>query len=74
MSSPYIEGSKHGPMTQAIEDHFGTAKKRAGIGETSGKGMPLYGDSQFNPEAVPGIPDGSGFNYEPKSDTGHKTR
>lgn len=71
--SDFIERSKHGPMTAAIEAHFGTAKARATVGEASGKGFGLYGDQQYNPEAVPGIPDGSGFNYEPKSDTGHKT-
>lgn len=74
MTSPFIEGSKHGAMTAAIEDHFGTAKARATPGEASGKSFPLYGDTQYNPKPVPGIPDGSGFNYEPKSDTGHHTK
>jgi hypothetical protein len=71
--SSFIENSKHPAMTTAIEDHFGTAKARATPGEASGKGMPLYGDKQYNNETVPGVPDGSGFNYEPASAAGHKT-
>ena len=64
MSSPFIENSKHGAMTAAIEDHFGTAKARSMPGEADGKGLPRGGDTQYNGQAMP-FEDGSGFNYNP---------
>jgi hypothetical protein len=72
--SEFIENSKHGAMTAAVETHFGTAKPRTMPGDASGKSHPLYGDAQYNPEPVPGVPDGSGFNYVPDSAAGHTSK
>jgi hypothetical protein len=73
--SQFIDNSKHAAMTAAVESHImGPGKARTMPGEASGKGMPLYGDSQYNNVSVPGVPDGSGFNYTPDSAAGHTTK
>lgn len=69
--SEFIEGSKHGAMTAAVEAHFNTAKPRTAPGEASGKAMPPGGDAQYNGQAMP-FEDGSGFNFNPTP--GHTTR
>jgi len=69
--SEYIEASKHGAMTAAVEAHFGTAKARTMPGEASGKDFARGGDSKFNSQPMP-FEDGSGFNYNPTP--GHTTR
>jgi hypothetical protein len=68
MSSPFIEGSKHGELTKQVEDHFfsGSDPKRVNKTPNSGtSAMPARDkDFPFNVE--------TGVNYTPPERAGHK--
>jgi hypothetical protein len=67
-NSPFIEGSKHQEMSSQVEAHIlGGAKPEIRTAK-------LYGDTQYNPEPAPSVPDGSGFNYVPDSAAGHTVK
>lgn len=75
--SEFIERSKHGAMTAAVESHFGTAKKRSMPGDASGKGFEKYGDSQYNNTSIESgwdASDGGGVGYTPPGQAGHHTK
>lgn len=67
-NSPFIEASKHQEISAQVEAHI------LGGTKPDTRTNTLYGDTQNNPVPVPGIPDGSGFNYVPESAAGHKTK
>ena len=71
--SEFIEKSKHGAMTSAVESHFATAKKRTMPGEADGKDFAKGGDTQYNGTAMP-FPDESGTNARPKGHVGNTVK
>lgn len=68
--SDFIERSKHGQMTAAVQDHFNTASARTMPGVADGKAFNRGGDAQYNSVEMP-FEAGGGVNYTPPSQAGH---